>query len=390
METFIARQAFFDKKGDTQGYYLVILDTEAEHEEEENRSSVLNLDGLVNHKQAIVNYAELMSHQEMILDYDCKNLMLELKPDELDQEAVIEHMGELRKLGFKFILSGWHECKDKLNNYLEYIDVVKFDILQFRNTELEQFVDQVRQAGKQLYANQIDSHIAFKLCQKLGFDLYQGTYICTPDESNKDKKIESGMRTMMLLNTLQDPEVTLEDVENAVSQDPRLAYKLLVTVNSPAYGLRRKVESIRESLVYIGLKQLKRWVSLVALSSVEGKPDELTNIAMVRARMCEIIAEQQNHEDPNSFFTTGLFSTLDALFDIPMEDLLEKINFENIIKDALLKHVGDHGKILNDVIQYEQASFADVNFSEEDYSRLMKAYLESVAWADEFSAAMRD
>ena len=45
--------------------------------------------------------------------------------------------------------------------------------------------------------------------------------------------------------------------KKAVSQDARIAYRLLLTVNSAAYNLNRKVESLREALVYIGLANLK-------------------------------------------------------------------------------------------------------------------------------------
>ena len=39
---------------------------------------------------------------------------------------------------------------------------------------------------------------------------------------------------------------------------------------------------------------------------------------------------------PEELFTVGLFSTMDAILDIPMKEILEKISLSEKIKDALL------------------------------------------------------
>ena len=53
-----------------------------------------------------------------------------------------------------------------------------------------------------------------------------------------------------------DPASEIEDVQNVLSTDPGLAVKILKLVNAPFYGLGRKVDSIREGIVVLGMEEI--------------------------------------------------------------------------------------------------------------------------------------
>ena len=111
---------------------------------------------------------------------------------------------------------------------------------------------------------------------------------------------------------------------------------------------------------------------------------------MTRARMCEVISEKLGYDDTNSFFTTGLFSTLDAMFDKPMQSLLQEISISENIQEALLKGSGDHGKVLSDVLNYEKATWSgDFTPNTIDYRNLMQVYVDSIEWTDKYLATIK-
>ena len=59
-------------------------------------------------------------------------------------------------------------------------------------------------------------------------------------------------------------------------------------------------------LAGLGVTGLRRWVSIMLMAGLDHKPRELLVTAIVRARMCEILA--RNHGvDADSMFTVGLF-----------------------------------------------------------------------------------
>lgn len=392
MATLFNRQAIFDAKLKTVGYQI-ILHAEAVEEQEQsdsNQPSNLSLDQIVGDKFVVYDYENLCMHQEINLNIAPERTYLIVTPKSIKSAPNKKHLDELKEKGYKLLLSDWVEDINDLTKFCEYVDVVQFNLLDLSHDDLEHYAELLKGANIPILATRVASQAALKLASGLGFDFIQGTYLCHPDEDQGKKGAsENNMRTIVLLNTLQNPDVTLDEVEKAVSQDPKIAYRLLLTVNSAAFGLQRKIESIRESLVFIGMQQLKRWASLIALSNIDGKPDELTSIAMTRARMCELLAEKQSAEDPNSFFTTGLFSTLDAMLDTPLEILMEKLTFSTAIKEALLQHKGLQGQILEDVLKYENADMHDFKQADSKMHHLMDAYMESLVWTDDYLASLK-
>jgi len=65
---------------------------------------------------------------------------------------------------------------------------------------------------------------------------------------------------------VDDPKYKpLVELSEIVMQDVALSYKLLRLVNSSAFGLISKIESVRQALVMLGMTELRKWLSLFIL-----------------------------------------------------------------------------------------------------------------------------
>ncbi len=71
-----------------------------------------------------------------------------------------------------------------------------------------------------------------------------------------------------------DERTTMHDFEEVIKLDPILVTRLLRLVNSPYFGLSRKVESISKAVVFCGVKQLRNLVAVEALRSMFQGGDE--------------------------------------------------------------------------------------------------------------------
>src|SRR5438132_3697505 len=142
---------------------------------------------------------------------------------------------------------------------------------------------------------------------------------------------------MRLLAKLQDPKLAMADLEKIVSLDVTLSYKMLQYANSAAVALPRDVTSIGHAVRMLGMELLKTWSTALLPSSVEDKPQELMNLSLVRARMCQQLAEAKKIPNKESFLSGGLLSVLDALLDCPMEKAVAELPLADEIKDALSK-----------------------------------------------------
>jgi EAL and modified HD-GYP domain-containing signal transduction protein len=250
---------------------------------------------------------------------------------------------------------------------------------------LPQQVDKYMSARVSLLAEKIETFEEFEWCQNLGFDYFQGYFLSKPQVIKEKKLTGTKIVIMELLAALQKPDVEFHKVEEIIQKDVALSYKLIRLINSAYYGVRSEIKSIKQALTLLGLKQIQSWVSLLLLSEADKKPSELIKTAMIRGKMCEILAEDLHEPRPEIPFTIGLFSVLDALMDMSLEDILAQVPLAQEVKDALLKHTGPYGRLLSCVLAYEKADWPNVRLQGLNPVNVVDAYLEAVDWADELA-----
>ncbi len=71
-----------------------------------------------------------------------------------------------------------------------------------------------------------------------------------------------------LSDMISNPSTSIQDFEEVIKLDPTLVIRLLRLVNSPYYGLRQKVTSISEAVVFIGMKNLRNLVVVAAIKEI--------------------------------------------------------------------------------------------------------------------------
>jgi EAL and modified HD-GYP domain-containing signal transduction protein len=160
------------------------------------------------------------------------------------------------------------------------------------------------------------------------------------------------MATLQLVSKLSDPSVDFDTLVELVSSDVSLTYRLLRYLNSAHFALRQPLTDVRQAMGLLGYNKLRAWVALVAMSSVDDKPAELVRIGIVRARMCELLADALDVDGPTAF-TVGLFSILDALFDREMGELIGPLPLDEPLKAALIDRDGALGQLITYAEQYE-------------------------------------
>lgn len=176
-----------------------------------------------------------------------------------------------------------------------------------------------------------------------------------------------------------DPQV----IEALFKKDVTLSFKLLRYINSPFFGLNRRVESVRHACTIIGYQQLFKWLSLLAATAGGGASPALTQSAMIRARLMELLgAKVMDKRDQDHLFITGMFSLLDRIMQVPLENLLERANLPDAVTDALLKGEGKYTHILALAKAYEGTPLPeDGNFADIDIKAANLAHLEAIEWA---------
>ncbi|OUR64239.1 histidine kinase [Methylophaga sp. 42_25_T18] len=263
------------------------------------------------------------------------------------------------------------------------------DMAHIEHQNLSEHLSEWRSHHKVMCATNVNAHDEYTFCQSQKLDLVQGQFYTQPAEKNNKKISPSSQTLLELLVKLQDPDVDPADLAETINQDVTLSYKLLRLINSAFFGLPKEIESIKQAIVMLGQNKIKTWASLLSLSGLDDKPNELRIVAMTRARMTELLAKYYKGQ-AETFFAAGLFSTLDALMDKPLALIIERLPLSDELNQALLNRTGAVGRALQDAINYEKGDWAAVEASPLPIEVLVRAYLDAIHWAKELSSQLHD
>jgi EAL and modified HD-GYP domain-containing signal transduction protein len=228
----------------------------------------------------------------------------------------------------------------------------------------------------------VETREEYDFCKEAGFDYFQGYFFCKPEIIAGAKVPTSRLSLFRLISRLRDPNATSRDLETLVSSDVSLSYKLLRYINSATMGIRKEIESVNHAVRLVGVDHIRKLASLIMLTGMEDKPRELTVVSLIRAKMCELLATQMAVPNRESYFTVGLFSTLDAFLDCKMSDALDHLSLSADIRGALLENEGPLAAVLQSVLAYEHAQQTTDHFEVEPNS-VRRAYVDSIRWSED-------
>ncbi len=398
----LARQPIFDRKMAVVAYELLSRNSSFNWAVFDNGDSAssqvilhtfsdLSIEAVVGKHQAYINFTRTLLLSPPPFNRD--QLVIEVLENQLVDAEMLDSLKLLREQGYTIALDDF-VLSDSTQPLLAYADIIKLDVLQLSRTQLLDHIAHLKPLGLKLLAEKVETYEMLDFCKEAGFDLFQGYFLERPKIIKGRKITESKQAVLRLLSVMHDPEVSISQVERMISQDPMLSYKLLRLVNSAAFALPRTIESLRQAITLLGLDIIKNWVNLLAMANLGDKPLELSVAALTRARMCATIAAATHKENrQDAFFTVGLLSTLDAFMDLPLDSLLANVSLSEELIDALLRHLGDEGKVLDIVEHYERGEWEQIDW---DYleqnqispDQLSHIYLNALTWVSHTMANM--
>jgi EAL and modified HD-GYP domain-containing signal transduction protein len=197
----------------------------------------------------------------------------------------------------------------------------------------------------------------------MGFNLFQGYFFERPEVMKRNCLDAPKLEMLKLLDSLTD-DAEIGNLEEIFRQSPTLSYHLLTLVNSVNTGLRQKIRSLRHAITILGIDSLRRWVQLALYATADsrGINNPLLEMAAVRGRLMETLVMRRRGlcDMVEAAFMAGIFSLLDVLFDVPMEDIVSGLSLSEEIASALLMRHGDLGLLLSLAETLEQANFGAV------------------------------
>ena len=391
-DVFIARQPIFDAELRVFGYELLCRPAgrspgpghdgdAATSEVILNAFTLFGLDELVNERLAFINLTRAFLVARQPVPFPPDRVVLEVLEGTEPDAELLEGLARLRAAGYRIALDDFIYAPE-LEPLLHHADLVKVEITRLTPRQMTEHAARLAPHGVGLIAEKVETRAVFEHCRRIGFQYFQGFFLECPTVVRGSSLPTSRLQALSLLANLQSPDADADRLTRLISNDASLSYKLLRYLNSPLARPRSPIDSIHRAVVYLGLKELRIWASLIALASVPGKPRELWTLFMVRARLAEQLAVARGDPDPSAHFTVGLLSGLDAMLEAPLEELVSKLPLSEAVEGALLRREGDLGRLLQAVIDFQRGDPSRLAALGLHAAQVNRAHAEAIQWAE--------
>ncbi|MGA1826051.1 MAG: EAL and HDOD domain-containing protein [bacterium] len=400
MDIYVARQPIFKKDKSIYAYELLFRDSMANYfpdiDGDVASSKVLSgsvitigIDTITGGRRAFINFTQNLLIQKMPLMFSYEKIVVEMLENIEPEESLLNSCNEIKKKGYIIALDDF-VYSSKSESFISLADIVKIDFLSSSHDEIKEYVKKLPKNIK-LLAEKIETHKELKLAKDMGFEYFQGYFFCKPEVLHEREPSSSQMNLLQIMAEANKAEVEFQKIESLIAHDITISYKLLRYINTARFMIRREISSIKEALVYLGEKDLRRFISLIALSNLANKkPHELITTSCIRAKFCELLAGLSDTQiNPWELFMLGLFSLIDAILDQPMESIMQKLPIADSIVNALVHKSGELSDYLDLACAHEKGNWdkskeivARLNIDE---SQLSALYSKACEWSNKFA-----
>ncbi len=332
----------------------------------------------------INNISLFANIEQQLTGFDGRIILLmdhSIKPEESYSKRLLDLKSKGFKIGIKDL---------PLNTIEDYKFMLKDFDLFLINSETGDVVEQAKEFRKYMpdtvfCAENLHSKEEFDVAKDSGlFKIFEGTFFRVPINKQDTEVTPIKINYMKLMTVINQSDFDLEDVANVVAQDPALSIELLKIANK--LTINSNIRSINQATALLGQKEIRRWLNTTLFNELAaGKPNEITRLSLIRARFAENLASAFDYAmRKDELFLMGLFSLLNLILDMPMDEALEQVGVSNEIKKALVSDDGIFSPQLEFLLSYEAGDWQEVSrlmvLHDIEMHVVYDAYVEALKW----------
>ena len=340
----MARQPILDADQKVFGYELLFRDgvenifqcSDLEMAARSTLDSTLlmGLEVLCDGQRAFINCTRELLLKEGITLLPTGQTVVEILESVPVDDLVIDACQRLKSAGYLLALDDY-VANDPREGLVEHVDLLKVDFEMTTREEQTQLAKRFGANGKQMLAEKVETQDQFASALKMGYVYFQGYFFRRPEVVRTREIPSNHANYLRLLAAVSREELDLRELEQMIKTEASVLYRLLRYLNSPVFGMRNEVHSIRHALAILGEREIRRWIRLVALVSAGLlKSSDLLLSALVRARFCELVS-MKIPRPQSDLFLVGMFSMMDAILEIPISEILAKVALDKDTKNVL-------------------------------------------------------
>jgi EAL and modified HD-GYP domain-containing signal transduction protein len=397
---YVARQPIFDRYEKVFGYELLFRDglensftgdCEEASRATLDRSLLMGLDVVCDGRRAFVNCTRDTLVKGLVTLLPSNMTVVEVLETVSPDSEVMLACQSLKEAGYMIALDDF-VADDPRAPLVEIADIIK---VEMQLTTPEQRAALMKQYGPwrcRMLAEKVETQSDFINAREQGFVYFQGYFFRRPEMLHTHDMPANRLSYLRMLQEASRPELDINALENLIKSEASICYRLLRYLNSVMFGFRHEIHSVRHALSILGERDLRRWVRLVAtVGAGRDKTSDLVLSALVRARFGELLAPQVSHGE-SDLFLLGLLSLIDAMLEMPMSDVLDRVPVDRETKAVLLGQTSVLRVVYQLMLAHDSGEWeAATSLSSAlhlDPEAIAELYWQAQKWARELSTEM--
>jgi EAL and modified HD-GYP domain-containing signal transduction protein len=241
-----------------------------------------------------------------------------------------------------------------------------------------------------MLAEKIETHGDFVRARDQGFVYFQGYFFRRPEMLSTRDMPAHRLNYLRMLQEVSRPELDLTGLERLIKSEASVCYRLLRYLNSATFSFQKEIHSVKHALSLLGERDVRRWVRLIAaVGAGQDKTSDLVLSALVRGRFGELLSPRVSHGE-SDLFLLGLLSLIDAMLEMSMDAVLERISLDHETKAVLLGRPSVLRPVFQLMLAHESGEWAaaaalgeQLNLNAEEVAGY---YWQAQQWARELSS----
>jgi c-di-GMP phosphodiesterase len=379
---YIARQPILDRNEEVFAYELLYRDEKQTSTIENDRhatvavlSNVLNRFGIKNllgeYKAFIKTDKKFLMH-EVLYTIPKEHFIFALQPNMKIDKALRERIQKIHSLGYTLAINDTLLEEEVYDNFFPIIDLISYVKIDIKIDE--ENLKRIKNLEVHTIFTKVESHELYEKAKKLKCDYIQGYFFSKPKILTQEKFDPSSLDVINIFNKLMS-DCTIDEIVEEFEKSHTISIQLLNFINSGNFHFRKKISSIRQILTLMGKTRLTEWLMFMVYSGYKSDLAEQDTplVSLVKSRtnlmvkVSQIIDKDNTQKLASKTYFAGVISLMDALFNVKLELILNELNIDEEIKEALMFKKGKLGEIYKFALDLELFHVAQIEAFCEKY-----------------------
>lgn len=357
MDTRIAREPIINAKSSIWGYALAFINgfdkyveslSETDTADTSESLPPVSLEDITDNKFGLI----YVDNKLPDINYEilpCKErLIFVVNLAQSAEESLLKYCKSLKAQGFLVAVEG----VGLKNIDSSLIGIADFCIINYQSTAkvVQRLVaDRLSSKKIEMIATDVHDQKQFDSAAQWGYSFFHGQFYHGESQPAKEQDIGSSkLLYFQLMKEVFRSEIRYHEMTDILQKDVSLTYKSLKFINSPWYGIKYKIKSVKQALVMLGPQEIRRWMAVAVVQGItSGDSRELLLCSLIRGRAAErltLLVPALKGRD-GELFLLGLLSLIDKLTGKSMKNVLKDLSISEDISGALLSNSGRYSAV---------------------------------------------